>query len=212
MPVLPRDRSQRRAPERRAGGPRPGNRLRAVPWTGRQSSELAVHACSPTRDRESGRAPSGEARLGLCGQCHGFHQESPLPRDDPFWIRFQVDHPGVESLLQVPAMARSTASPATTRITMPNTGRSFYEQKCLACHSKDSTGVRVIARHREDRRPATFAIIAGPPSRAARSACPVNPTRGCLPCHMPAYRANRCMPFSRIITFAFTPEPTRPPR
>ena len=32
---------------------------------------------------------SAEGRTRVCGQCHSNHQESPLPRTDPFWLRFQ---------------------------------------------------------------------------------------------------------------------------
>src|SRR5262249_27151860 len=32
-------------------------------------------------------APAAD-RLRICGQCHSHDRESPLPRTDPYWIRF----------------------------------------------------------------------------------------------------------------------------
>ena len=30
-----------------------------------------------------------QGRVRVCGQCHSNHQDSPIPRHDVFWLRFQ---------------------------------------------------------------------------------------------------------------------------
>src|SRR5262249_29425498 len=51
--------------------------------------EKAVDARFRDRAIVNPTEATGEGRLRLCGQCHSHHQPSPLPRTDPFWIRFQ---------------------------------------------------------------------------------------------------------------------------
>jgi len=137
-------------------------------------------------------AASGEARIGLCGQCHGHHQESSLPRNDPYWIRFQAT-------TLTWSRCYTASDGALDCVTCHDPHRnaehaaSFYEQKCLACHSgegpKDEGGGRrkdkdAGAGRTKDELSSTRHA---PP--ATRRPCPVSPAKGCLPCHMPSYRS-----------------------
>ena len=89
MPVLPHDRSQRRSSIGRA--PRR--------TTGRSAANAATAPAEITSGRSTAKLPdpaiinpaeaTAEGRLRLCGQCHSNHQQSSLPRTDPFWLRFQ---------------------------------------------------------------------------------------------------------------------------
>ena len=50
---------------------------------------MAVEAKFPDRAIVDPRRATAEGRVRLCGQCHGYHGQLSLPRDDSFWIRFQ---------------------------------------------------------------------------------------------------------------------------
>jgi tetratricopeptide (TPR) repeat protein len=54
---------------------------------------------------------------------------------------------------------------------------AFYESKCLSCHSQQQSTSTAKTR--------TSQQTARAPSTGRRTTCPVNPTKGCLDCHMP---------------------------
>jgi hypothetical protein len=129
--------------------------------------------------------------MELCGQCHGHHQESSLPRDDPYWIRFQ-------STALSWSRCFSESSGALDCLTCHDPHRNAdhspadYEGRCLACHGADKSTATIS--HAEPRTPSARPHRASspPPERAARaraSSCPVSPGQGCIGCHMPPYRS-----------------------
>jgi tetratricopeptide (TPR) repeat protein len=119
---------------------------------------------------------SAEGRLRVCGQCHSNHQESPLPRADPFWLRFQG------------------TTIAWSRCYTESAG-AF---DCMTCHNPHHDDDRSAAHHNSrcltchSAQPAETSIAhTGPSSqkteRAFRaSPCPVKPADGCIGCHMPS--------------------------
>ena len=124
-------------------------------------------------------AAPAEGRLRVCGQCHSNHQESPLPRTDPFWLRFQG------------------TTIAWSRCYTESAG-SF---DCMTCHDPHHDNDRSPAHHNarcltchSARTPETTIARAGTfeskrPERTVRgSTCPVKPANGCIGCHMPSIR------------------------
>jgi tetratricopeptide (TPR) repeat protein len=119
---------------------------------------------------------SSEARvMPLCAQCHGTRGRY-LPDDNPgLIVRFQattltwstcyVESRGALGCLTCHSPHRDAGDrPA-----------SFYESRCLGCHSRNA---EPPAAGRRLRTPAL-------PPGARRAVCPVNPDRDCLRCHMP---------------------------
>lgn len=125
-------------------------------------------------------AASAEDRLRLCGQCHSQHRAlpSPPPHTDPFWVRFQGT-----TLTWSRCYTESAGVLDCMTCHDPHHGakRTESEQiaRCLDCHSPASEGIKV--------RPGSPGVPAGRPARGAT--CPVNPTRGCIDCHMPPYES-----------------------
>ncbi len=114
---------------------------------------------------------TAEGRTRLCGQCHSYHQELPLPRTDPFWIRFQGttlpwSRCYTESAGAFDCMTCHDPHHDADR------SEARYNRRCLDCHAGGPKG----ASSGTDR-----------PGRG--SACPVNPTNGCVGCHMPPFRS-----------------------
>jgi cytochrome c-type biogenesis protein CcmH/NrfG len=121
-------------------------------------------------------AASPAAINQLCAQCHGFHRSETIdaPRTAPRWLRYQsltltwsrcyTEGDGTLSC--------STCHDPHARL---ETSAARNEAKCLACHVPD---------------PSTSSA-GSPPSRegligkGAATACPINPARGCIDCHMP---------------------------
>ena len=120
-----------------------------------------------------------EGRLRVCGQCHSNHMDSPLPRTDPFWIRFQGTTIAwsrcyTESAGSFDCMTCHDPHHDTDR------SQRHYNARCLTCHSG---GPAVLPKAR----PRTPNALA---ERAARgSTCPVNPADGCIGCHMPPFES-----------------------
>jgi tetratricopeptide (TPR) repeat protein len=122
------------------------------------------------------RRATAEGRLRLCGQCHNYHGESPLPRTDPFWIRFQGT--------TLPWSRCYTESDGTLDCTSCHDPHQTTEAKaalsnakCLTCHSPAAV------------LPGATGSTAPSPAKGRGMACPVNPIHGCVDCHMPPYRS-----------------------
>ncbi len=108
----------------------------------------------------------------VCGQCHGFPSSDLLstPRTDPALYRFQsvamtwsrcyLESDGILSCVTCHDPHQNAEN-----------NQRLNEAKCLACHAKPAA------------KPP--AATAREPLGRARTPCPVNPTQGCLACHMP---------------------------
>ena len=120
-------------------------------------------------------APSSQV-VGLCAQCH-----SPLGRqtspDDPSAARF----PGT-TLTWSRCYLESKDKLDCTTCHDPHrnaaTSPAYYEAKCLSCHS----GEPQSAGSRRRSTPTSLSDTDGP------AVCPVNPTKGCVSCHMPSVK------------------------
>ena len=142
-----------------------GNHLKAVDL---KLSDMAI--ISPAQG-------SGEGSVRLCAQCHALHQELDLPRTDPFWIRFQ-------GTTLAWSRCFTESGGAFDCLTCHDPHRNaehssaFYEAKCLSCHASS-----------------TVKGASGQPGGSETSktsggmACPINPARDCLGCHMPTFRS-----------------------
>jgi tetratricopeptide (TPR) repeat protein len=120
---------------------------------------------------------SAEGRTRVCGQCHANHQSSPLPRTDPFWVRFEAT-----TLAWSRCFTESNGALDCMSCHDPHHDNdrspAHFNGQCVNCHSTartksaDSAGE---ATNRKTDRPAHF------------SSCPVNPNGNCITCHMPAF-------------------------
>jgi hypothetical protein len=115
-----------------------------------------------------------------CAECHAQHFVAmPPARTAAGWARFP------SSTLPMSACSiRSGGALNCVTCHDPHrdveTSQSYYEEKCLSCHSS------------KPRHDSAAAPVPGPASTerpaddaAYRASCPVNPTRDCLTCHMP---------------------------
>jgi tetratricopeptide (TPR) repeat protein len=123
---------------------------------------------------------SAEERLRLCAQCHGYHlpSPSPPPRTDPFWIRFQGT-----TLTWSRCYTESAGALDCMTCHDPHHDAKSSESeqiaRCLDCHSPAPSEAKVGP-----------GVASGQPVRLARGGtCPVNPTRGCIGCHMPPFES-----------------------
>ena len=120
-----------------------------------------------------------DGRLRICGQCHGFHQELPLPRTDPFWIRFQGT-----TLPWSRCYTESAGALDCTTCHDPHHdaegSRAHADASCLSCHPGGPADERKSRPPTPDQ-PAKFAPRGLP--------CPVNPADGCVGCHMPPFES-----------------------
>jgi tetratricopeptide (TPR) repeat protein len=134
---------------------------------------LAVAAKFP--DLAIGRPSlaSGPLIVNLCGQCH-----SPLGRsispEEPTSVRFQAT---TLTWSRCFTESENSFDCLTCHDPHRDVDRSIptYESKCLTCHS----GTERPGPPPQARRPTRLAS----PARPGR--CPVNPTGGCIGCHMP---------------------------
>jgi tetratricopeptide (TPR) repeat protein len=120
---------------------------------------------------------TAEGRIRLCGQCHAFHQQLPLPKTDAYWIRFQATTLPWSRCYTESAGALDCV---TCHDPHQNAERDEkdYTAKCLACHSGKSSASAGAAA----------SIVTDRGGRGGVT-CPVSPARGCVGCHMPPYRS-----------------------
>jgi tetratricopeptide (TPR) repeat protein len=136
-----------------------GNHLLAVTL---KFPDLAIARPSPG---------SGSQVVAMCAQCHS-PLVSEVSRSDPVAVRF----PGT-TLTWSKCYTQSEGSFDCLTCHDPHrnaeTTATFYEAKCLSCHSNPAD-VSSPPTHRSD----------GPD----RAVCSVSPKRGCLQCHMPVVK------------------------
>jgi hypothetical protein len=138
---------------------------------------LAVEASSQPKDLAIAR-PSiarGEPVIALCGQCHDPRKiETKLAPTLETASRFQA------SSLTL-SRCYSESGQKLDCVTCHNPHRDaetrpeFYEAKCLECHSSRSTAADSSQQSFGGAK-STF---------TARTTCPVQPSSGCISCHMP---------------------------
>jgi hypothetical protein len=107
----------------------------------------------------------------------------PAARTEPGWARFPSS-----TLPLSPCYAQSGGTLSCVTCHDPHrnaeTAPAHYEAKCLSCHA-------TAPRESGAERPSLGSGTPGPAYQAEaafRSACPVNPRRDCLNCHMPKVR------------------------
>jgi tetratricopeptide (TPR) repeat protein len=119
---------------------------------------------------------SGTRIVNLCAQCH-----SPLGRtlspDEPSSVRFQGT---TLTWSRCFTESNDTLDCATCHNPHRNADKSIdhYESKCLSCHAVAGYTGPPLALERKTSLAETM----------KRTICPVNPTRGCIGCHMPAVK------------------------
>jgi tetratricopeptide (TPR) repeat protein len=117
----------------------------------------------------------------VCGLCHGFPDPEMLSRSrtDPALLRFQ-------SVTMTWSRCYSESDGKLSCVTCHDPHRdaetsvAVNETKCLSCHAVDprqtaATGAAGGTRSSAEDQPA----------KKSNTSCPVNPTKGCLECHMP---------------------------
>jgi tetratricopeptide (TPR) repeat protein len=144
-----------------------GNHVRAI------AAQLADRAIANPVE-----APA-DGRLRVCGQCHSNHQESSLPRNDPFWIRYEGN-----TIAWSRCYTESAGSFDCMTCHDPHhdadRSSGHYNARCLTCHSAGSAA-ETKARPRTSDPPAERAVRG--------STCPINPSDGCIACHMPPFES-----------------------
>ena len=121
----------------------------------------------------------------ICGRCHGFSRAEKLwtNRTDPALYRFQsVTMTWSRCFSESGGKLSCTTCHDPHRDAERSTARN--EARCLFCHAGDSGSPPASALSAAaTRHPAPSSGEQA--SRGAKSTCPVNPTKGCLECHMP---------------------------
>src|SRR5262249_26070474 len=106
------------------------------------------------------------------------------PQSSPAWLRFQ-SLTMTWSRCYTEGNGTLSCSTCHDPHRTADTSAARNEAKCLSCHAPDATTGLVDSPHspasgrRAD--PSGVRLVA----QRARTACPVNPTRGCIDCHMP---------------------------
>ena len=155
----------------RAGSGRSGNRLRACHGPGGNHLAAVAAGFDDLAIVRPGLA-SADQIIRLCGACHSADDPS-IPENDALTIRFQT--------LTMPRSRCYTESAGGLSCLTchdphrnAETSAAHYETQCLSCHSQEPAKPSQATRH---------AVL---PEGARRATCPVNPSRNCLTCHMPA--------------------------
>jgi tetratricopeptide (TPR) repeat protein len=135
---------------------------------------LAIQAGFPDPSIARPGLAQGSRLVALCAQCHSPRGRKVTP-DDPTSVRFQGT-----TLTWSRCFTESHDALDCVTCHDPHrdaeTSAAHYEAQCLSCHAGAA-------------RPAPPAAGPGPTDPgedSPRTTCPVNPTRGCIGCHMPA--------------------------
>jgi tetratricopeptide (TPR) repeat protein len=117
----------------------------------------------------------GTTANGMCAECHTVGLPADIERapDDPRYVR----SPGVTfKFSRCFTESRGTMSCMTCHDPHREADHSasFYEAKCLACHSGSATSSK-----------AAPVVNSDSSQDFRRTVCPVSPAKGCLDCHMP---------------------------
>ena len=121
------------------------------------------------------RGASAEQVMALCAACHS-PKDLELVPDDHLAPRFASP-----SMAWSRCYTESRGSLSCVSCHNPHgnaeTSTTFYESRCLACHARSSPAAS----------PVSLATPRLPmmPEDVRRVPCPVDPSRGCLECHMP---------------------------
>jgi hypothetical protein len=127
------------------------------------------------------RLATGPEVVGLCSGCHSPHRQE-VRRDDPTAVRFQ-------GTTLTWSRCYSETDGALDCVTCHDPHRdattqaAHYEARCLECHSRDGSQQATADGSASDRRGSRRR---SPRESWPRTTCPVNPSRGCVACHMPA--------------------------
>jgi tetratricopeptide (TPR) repeat protein len=137
---------------------------------------LAVKTGFPDMAIIDPRMAKGSRVVGLCAECHSPRRGS-VSREDPAAVRFQGT-----TLTWSRCFTESQDKLDCVTCHDPHrnaaTSTSHYEAKCLSCHTAPARAPG--AQTQSD--PTS-------PSESSRpAACPVNPSNGCIACHMPAVK------------------------
>jgi len=138
--------------------------------------ELAVNAEFP--DLAIGRPAmvSGSPVVKLCAQCHSPRGRT-VSHDDPLSVRFQAT-----TLTWSRCFTESKDALDCVTCHDPHrnvvTSTAHYEARCLSCHASAARSDGSPARARR----------ASLSETSRQTPCPVDPTKGCIACHMPAVK------------------------
>jgi tetratricopeptide (TPR) repeat protein len=125
------------------------------------------------------RLADGDQINALCARCHSPRNAEAKP-GDPTSIRFQGT-----TLTWSRCTTASRGALSCLSCHDPHrdaeTSHAYYESKCLACHDPTRTNADVLAEHPATDGTRPIAL----PDDVPRVPCPVNPSSGCIDCHMP---------------------------
>jgi tetratricopeptide (TPR) repeat protein len=137
---------------------------------------IAVRARSPDLAIARPGLARGARLTALCAQCHSPRGRNLTP-DDPTSVRFQGT-----TLTWSRCFTESDDALDCATCHDPHgnvvTAIAHYEAKCLGCHAGAARPAAAAA-------PRERTNSAGA-STSLQTTCPVNPTKGCIGCHMPA--------------------------
>jgi tetratricopeptide (TPR) repeat protein len=122
----------------------------------------------------------------VCAKCHGLHQPDipHVPRTDPTWLRF-------ESLGISWSRCFTESDRALGCITCHDPHRNaessaaWYEAKCLLCHSQESAVSSARPSEARSLGQRGTGLRDRPITGLTGASCPINPTHGCVDCHLP---------------------------
>ena len=137
---------------------------------------LAVAAKFPDLSIARPTMASGSRVVKLCAQCHSPLGTTVSP-DDPASVRFQAT-----TLTWSRCFTESSDTLDCVTCHDPHrnvaTSTKYYESKCLSCHAGAAQSGAAPSQVRRT-------SLA---EKTPRTPCPVNPTDGCIGCHMPAVK------------------------
>ncbi|MGP0068598.1 MAG: tetratricopeptide repeat protein [Isosphaeraceae bacterium] len=127
---------------------------------------------------------SGSRVVKICAQCHSPRGQEVL-RDDPMAVRFQGS-----TLTWSRCFTESNDTLDCTTCHDPHrnvsTSAAYYESKCLSCHpGAGKAGAEVGRRLDSSAGRSRRSALAEP---SGHTTCPVNPSTGCIGCHMPGVK------------------------